>query len=98
MTYDEEVKVLLHSFAEISILDSKRKSRRMTLPDENLIVKFNIVAKEIMCKLSRTYETQKRGVITFFGAPIIVIAKLWELLLENNDGNAKIISNKEHLY
>ena len=42
-------------------------------------------------------DAHRRDVISFIGAPTIVIAKIWELILQNNDGNKKIISNSEHL-
>ena len=47
--------------------------------------------------MSRSFPIHKRDITCFFGAPTIVIAKLWELILANNDGNENKISNKEHL-
>ena len=95
--YDPTVKLLEHSFAELTIQDQFRKATRMPLPDESVMVQFNLIAKELMCKLSRSFDSHKRGVVAFFGAPTIVIAKLWELIFRNNDCNKRIINNKEHL-
>ena len=89
--------LLEHSFAELTLQDDIRKSERMDLPDGSLVVQFNILAKELMSKISASYLCHRRDVIAFFGAPIIVIAKLWELILENNDGDEKLVKIKEHL-
>ena len=93
----QSVKLLEHSFAELTIQDAVRKTNRMSLPPESLLVQFNMIAKDVMCKLSRSFDSHKRDVVCFFGAPTIVIAKVWEMILENNDGNRGTISNKEHL-
>ena len=94
---DQAIKVLEHSFAELSIQDAIRKATRMPLPDESVMVQFNMIAKDVMSKLSRSFDSHKRDVVSFFGAPTIVIAKLWELIFENNGFNKRIIYNKEHL-
>ena len=57
----------------------------MDLPEDALLVQFNILAKGVMTKISANYYCYRRDVIVFFGAPIIVIGKLWELIVENND-------------
>lgn len=90
-------RILEHSFAELSIQDAVRKSERMALPDEALLVQFNILAKDVMTRISASFYCHRRDVVAFFGAPTIVIAKLWELILENNDGDTNRTSNKEHL-
>jgi len=50
-----------------------------------------------MGKLYESMQQQKKVVVTCFGAPLIVIAKTWELIAENNDENDPKIRNKEHL-
>jgi len=98
-SYDQEIKVLEHSFIELSIQDAIRKTDRMTLPDQSTVVKFNIIAKDVMNRLSGSFQSHRRDVVNYFGAPIIVIAKIWELILANNnaDNQTTVISNKEHL-
>jgi len=95
--HDQSIKILEHSFAELSIQDAIRKTKRMPLPPGNLLVHFNIIAKDVMSRLSRSLDSHKRDVISFFGAPTIIIAKIWEMILKNNDGDEKALSNKEHL-
>ena len=97
MKQDQSLKVLEHSFAELSIQDVFRKTTRMPLPPEHLLFQFNMIAKDVMNKMSRSFDLHKRDVTCFFGAPTIVIAKIWELILANNHGDEKVITNKEHL-
>ena len=94
---DQAVKLLKHNFAEISIQDVIRKTKRMSLPVDSLVVQFNMIVKDVMCKMSHSFVSHRRDVISFFGTPTIAIAKIWELILQNNDGNRKIVSNPEHL-
>ena len=93
----DPVRILNHIFAELSIQDAIRKSTSMAFPDESLLVQFNLVAADVMNKLSGSFESHRSDIISFFGAPMIVVAKLWQLILANNDWNEKLISNKEHL-
>ena len=88
------LQILQHSFAELSIQDTVRKSTRMGLPPENLLISFNMIVKDVMDKLSGSYNSHRRNVVEFSGSPTIVIAKVWELIVENNDGSVEL--NKEH--
>ena len=90
-------RILAHSFAELSIQDAVRQNERLPLPDEGVLIQFNMIVKDVIEKLSSNYGCYRRDVISFFGIPTIVIAKLWEMILENNNGDVKIISKKEHL-
>ena len=95
---DEDVRLLEHSLAELSIQNAVRKIERKPLRDELLVVKFNILAKDVMRTFGNSYDTFRREIIIFFGAPTIIIAKGWELILANsNNGDKKIIQKKEHL-
>ena len=97
ITTSDEIRILEHSFAELSIQNAIRKSERMSLPPGNLLIQFNLACKDVMHKLSGTFDTHRRDVVTYFGAPPIVIAKIWELILENNGWDKEIVSNKDHL-
>ena len=85
-----------------------RKSTQIPVPSTSLMNQFGILTKMVMGHLDGTFQSQRRDVFSFFGAPtIIVIAKLWELILAKNeeeeedkdgyrDGRLQI-KNAEHL-
>ena len=81
--FEEAEKILERSFAQLSIQDAIRKSERMPMPDASLVYEFGRHANNIIGKL-QSANTQKREIVGFFGAPIIVIAKIWELIEANN--------------
>ena len=89
-----DIQILQHSFLELQIQNVVRETERMALPDEYLVVAFNVLAKSVMTYMHTSYESHKRDVISFFGVPVIVIAKLWELVMTNNAGNKAM--RKEH--
>ena len=47
-----------------------------------------------MMKIKCSHTEKKRDIIAFYGAPTVVICKVWELITEMQK---KSISNKEHL-
>ena len=94
----DAIKLLEYSLDELAIQDVVRKSKRMPLPADSLLVDFNIVAKDVMDKVNGSFESHRRDIIEFFGAPVIVIAKLWELIWNNNcEATQRLIRKKEHL-
>ena len=97
--HDDAIRILEHSIAELTIQDVIRKSDRMPFPADTLLIQFNSIAKDVMKKMSGSYDSHRRDMVTFFGAPTIVIAKIWDLIVANNirNGNENKISNKEHL-
>eukprot|EP00531_Pseudo-nitzschia_arenysensis_P013631 CAMPEP_0116148030 /NCGR_PEP_ID=MMETSP0329-20121206/18105_1 /TAXON_ID=697910 /ORGANISM="Pseudo-nitzschia arenysensis, Strain B593" /LENGTH=179 /DNA_ID=CAMNT_0003644067 /DNA_START=272 /DNA_END=811 /DNA_ORIENTATION=+ len=46
---------------------------------------------------SNSYELRQSDIISFFGCPMVVVAKLWDLIIENNDWDESAMSKKEHL-
>ena len=42
-----------------------------------------MIAKEVVNTVSTNYDCHGRDVVTFFGVATIVIAKIWELNIEN---------------
>ena len=91
-----ETALLQHSLAELSIQDAARKSERLHLPPESLMVQFNGIANNVMTKMSDVCTCHRRDMAEFFGAPTIVISKLWELIVKNRGGDDTQMS-KEHL-
>ena len=59
------VKLLEHSFAEISIQDVICKTQRIPLLDESVLIQFNMIAKDVMCKMSSSFNSHRRDVISF---------------------------------
>jgi hypothetical protein len=74
---------LTHQVAALEVVDQLRRSHRMSLPDAELILEFEGLACDIM-KRSRagSEKIRRRRIVAFFGAPALVIAKVWELLME----------------
>ena len=38
-----------------------------------------------MGNLRGTFQAQRQDIINYFGTPVVVIVKIWELILANND-------------
>ena len=63
------------AFADIAIQDAVRKSRTLPLPKMSLVLEFRSAANEISLELCKSFFGYRRGVIIFFGAPVVVISK-----------------------
>jgi hypothetical protein len=88
---------LAHQFAALDVVDQLRRSHRMSLPNAELILEFEGLACNIMnCPRAGSEKIRKRRTVAFFGAPVLVIAKVWELLMENG-GPWPIPTKKHHL-
>jgi hypothetical protein len=73
-------------FASMSILDDIRGQDKLPMPDVALAFEFE---KLTLLMLGRTYggsaKIRMRRICETFGVPPIVMAKLWELLIEHQD-------------
>lgn len=75
---------LNQQLASLQVIDTLRRSTRMTLPEAELILIFSKLSCETMGKsYSGSEKIRTRRIISFFGVPPIVIAKIWELLMEH---------------
>ena len=62
-----------------------KKSGKITLPSKSVICDFKILMLEMVERLAEgTVLSKKRVIVTYFGTPVIVIAKLWELIQDRN--------------
>jgi hypothetical protein len=88
---------LTQQLAALEVVDMLRRSSRMPLPDAELIIEFSKLACEMMRKpYTGSDKIRNRRIVSFFGAPALVIAKLWELLMEKA-GPWPIGAKKKHL-
>lgn len=90
MEGNDDVEHLAFLVAQLKIADEKRTSDEMDMPDENVVWKFENLACTILRikrGVGRSDKEISRKIVAHFGAPVIVIAKLWELLQEH--GNLK---------
>ena len=98
---------LAEAMAKLTVRDEVRRSNQMNLPGAELVLEF----EELVCEyagdsLSKASNTRERECITDYGVPVIVIAKIWELLADRLDslpesGTAEKLdgcySNDKHL-
>ena len=89
-----DLRVLQYSFAELSAQDAVQKSKRTSLPSESTMLQFNMIAKDVINRMSGTLRSCNRNVQSFFGAPSTVIAKVWESTVNNNDSDVDVMSNE----
>jgi hypothetical protein len=97
MATEEE---LVHQMAAMTVADASRHSNRMEFPDAAAVFEFEKVACEIMGKNTNyggSADVRKRRILSFFGVPPLVMAKLWELLMEECGGPWPRQTNKKHL-
>ena len=86
------------SFVELAIQEAIRNRRRLPLPKMSLVREFRSSANDISLEFSKSFLGYRRDVITFFCAPVTVIAKFWELMIENDKDEEYLskIRSKEH--
>ena len=87
---------LVEQMANLQVQDTRRTSHRMAMPLPELVLEFERLCCDVMNRIAcGSSIARSRRIIAFFGAPAIVIAKVWELLHEHqlNDPCA----NKKHL-
>lgn len=95
--YDAAMHVLQKHMASLHIRGVNRKVKRMRYPDQGLVYEFSQLADDIMMMNTESFSEQQRNSISFFGTEPTTIARLWELILENNDGVLKEGAKREHL-
>jgi hypothetical protein len=94
---DDEDENLAHQLAALEVVDVFRRSKRMPLPDAGLVWEFEQLACELMKRrMTGSRKVRHRRIIAFFGAPPLVMAKVWELLMEV-DGPWPNTTTKKHL-
>ena len=89
LTTQEELNILQHVYSEL------RSASRMELPSIGVVNAFAVLMRSVILKVKGSHSDQKKDIIQFYGAPTIVLCKVWELIIENNDDG--MIFNKEHL-
>jgi hypothetical protein len=75
---------LTQQLAALEVVEMLRRSKRMPLPRAELVIEFGQLSCEIMRKRYKgcSEKIRSRRIKSSFGAPPLVIAKLWELLME----------------
>jgi hypothetical protein len=90
---------LEQQLAALQVADVSRSSKRMPMPQAGLVLDFAKLCYETMGQTHAGSEKiRTRRVIAFFGAPPLVIAKLWELPVENAGSWPKGTSRKHLLW
>jgi hypothetical protein len=77
---------LTQQLATLEVVDLLRRSKTMPLPEAKLVIEFSKLASETMRRtykfFSNSEKVRNRRIVAFYGAPALVMAKLWELLME----------------
>ena len=90
---DDELAALM---ATLTVRDEMRSKKTMAMPSPELVLEFNNLVCAIMKreKKGRSEKVRIKRIVSHFGAPPIVMAKLWELLIEfdavADDGAKKV--------
>jgi hypothetical protein len=91
---------LIQQVAALKVADRPRRSKRMPMPEAELVLDFSKLACETMgrpCSNNGSQKIRTRRTVSFFGAPALVKAKLWELLMENAAKPWPTATKKKHL-
>lgn len=80
-----EMDMLQRRLAALNVLDKHRSMKRLTMPNVSTVLEFEKMMVEILNRPLniRPNEITDRRMVSFFGAPPVVIAKAWELLVES---------------
>ena len=88
---------LANMMAKLSVANQVRKQTKLDMPDPKLVLEFEDLAFKIMRreKFGRSERIQNKRIVSHFGAPPVVLAKVWELLVDNVDMDRG--AEKKHL-
>jgi hypothetical protein len=77
-------------FACLTIMDKIRgQAKKMSMPDADQVFEFEKLAVlTLKRKFGGSEKIRKRRMRTEFGTPPVVMAKLWELLMNRRHGKA----------
>lgn len=78
-TRDTAMVSLTNTFRTLEFNGMLRKLAIFPIPDINLLMEIDILANR-MTKYYRTTKSERQKIVTVFGTPVIVTAKLWELI------------------
>ena len=82
---DGDIGNLVEQLATLDVVETLRRVHRMPLPDAELVVEFDKLACQMMGRsMFGSQNVRNRRIVAFFGAPSLVIAKLWELLVKHS--------------
>jgi hypothetical protein len=82
---------LNQQLAALEVVDMLRRSHRMPLPAAALVLEFGKLSCETMRRPGHGSEKiRTRRITSFFGAKPLIMAKLWELLMEKAGGPGQL--------
>ena len=74
---------LNQQLAALEVVDTLRRSKRMSLPAAENVIEFEQLSCETMRRSFKNSEKiRTRRITAFFGIKPLVMAKLWEILIE----------------
>jgi hypothetical protein len=78
-----DVDILTTQLAELSVADRLRRQIKMVMPDPMLVVQMEQLSLAILDRRNTgSRQMLNRKIVEFFGVPTLVMAKVWELLVE----------------
>ena len=96
MAMEEEIEHLEQHMADLSVRDQVRQLKLFSLPDVTLVNDFERLGFLMSGKRPGQLALgRKRALTSCFGAPPVVMAKLWELIVR--EGPLPKRAKREHL-
>jgi hypothetical protein len=98
MTVEDEVERLSKQMAALAVRDRLRTCRDMPMPRAADVEAFEKLCLAISGRQCFTDDAKRRLLTGLFGAPAVVMAKLWDMITDNtDDGGLPQGAKKEHL-
>ena len=97
-THDAALASLTHSFGNLEVKDLLRKSKTYPMPSIDLVMEFDLLANRMTKCNRKTTLAKEKNVVNVFGAPVVVIAKLWELMHEHDTISNPKMAHKHLLW
>ena len=95
---DNDDDQLAELMAKLHVRDVLRSKKVMAMPDPALVLEFDNLACSLMKrqKQGQSETARIKRITAHFGAPPLVIAKLWELLIQHHIMTHRL-AKKHHL-
>jgi hypothetical protein len=80
---DYAMEALSQGFAMLKVKEITRQSKRLSQPALSAVSDFELLGRSITKCTVHSFHNKRREFVTSFGIPPIVMAKIWEMILEN---------------
>ena len=89
--------IITQGISELELQEDVQKSRKSSLSSKKATYDFKMMMPVIVERLDEgTVISSKRHTIAYFGTPVIVITKCWDLTQENNKDKSEEVKTHEN--